>query len=81
MKVKNVKLNRDKEQMITCSKVLGVTANGGNIIASVIEGDKDIKIAIVKDDIPENATFVSTLHESSEINQVFIVEETKKKTE
>lgn len=80
MKIENIKLTREEKQTIKGSNLLSVSVNSGNIVASVEPGDKDINLAIVKDEAPEGAKFFSTLHEGHALSHVFIIPETEKKT-
>lgn len=74
MKIKNIKLTREKKQTIQGTSLLSVSVNSGNIIAAVEPGDDNIELAIVKDEAPDGAKFFATLNEGHMVSHVFVIE-------
>ena len=72
MKIKNFKLSRESKQIIQGSKLLSVTVSGGNIIASVEEGDDDIELLMVTDEAPSDTEYIATLNEGNMVTHVFV---------
>lgn len=72
MKIKNIKLTREEKQIIHGAKLLSVSVNGGNIIASVEDGDGEIELNIVVAEAPANTVYFSTLNEGHMISHVFV---------
>ncbi len=79
MKIDNIKLSREQKQIIKGSKLLSVSVNQGNLIASVLNGAGEIELAIVKDEAPENAKFFATLNEGHMVSHVFVIAATQEK--